>query len=274
MAVQSHLHKWSERGALFQDGMLYLLETYRNDSGWYECHAYTTDKRIETTAYLNVLYGPDIAPFPSPYFVVENSNSILIDCVIKSNPSVIALEWFKDKYLLSNTHKYQILPNNSLMIKNVQKSDMGQYYCTCNNTLRKVVSSVVKLEVVDSKKLDITTIFTSTSQNSTKLACKTLATAGLDERQLRQLDLSAVDFSWFKLNSKLPKNRALIDSEGALTISNLRMGDSGVYFCKLNDDSGKFQLVANDPIRGLISGLTEKMIKLIVVQSKNFLKFN
>jgi hypothetical protein len=55
IAVQSHLFKWSERGALFQDGMLYLLETYRNDSGWYECHAYTANKRIETTAYLNVL---------------------------------------------------------------------------------------------------------------------------------------------------------------------------------------------------------------------------
>jgi hypothetical protein len=55
VAVQSHLHRWAERGALFQDGMLYLLETYRNDSGWYECHAYTANKRIETTAYLNVL---------------------------------------------------------------------------------------------------------------------------------------------------------------------------------------------------------------------------
>lgn len=55
ISVQSHLHKWSDRGALFQDGMLYLLETYRNDSGFYECHAFTANKRIETSAYLNVL---------------------------------------------------------------------------------------------------------------------------------------------------------------------------------------------------------------------------
>jgi hypothetical protein len=54
VSVQS-LHKWSDRGALFQDGTLYLLETYRNDSGTYECHAYTANKRIETKAYLNVL---------------------------------------------------------------------------------------------------------------------------------------------------------------------------------------------------------------------------
>ena len=55
VVVRSTLSRWSDRGALFQDGMLYLLKTYRNDSGLYECHAYTANKRIETSAYLNVL---------------------------------------------------------------------------------------------------------------------------------------------------------------------------------------------------------------------------
>ena len=55
VAVQLNLHKWSDRGALFQDGMLYLLEVFRNDSGLFECHAFTDNKRIETSAYLNVL---------------------------------------------------------------------------------------------------------------------------------------------------------------------------------------------------------------------------
>lgn len=94
---------------------------------------------------------------------MEESKSITIDCVVKSNPSVIALEWFKDKYLLSNTNKYQILPNNSLVIHNVQKADRGQYYCTCNNTIRKAVSSIVKLEIVDSRRVEITTLYSSSS---------------------------------------------------------------------------------------------------------------
>lgn len=55
ISVESHLFKWSDRGALFQDGMLYLLQTYRTDSGFYECHAFTSNKRIITSAFLNVL---------------------------------------------------------------------------------------------------------------------------------------------------------------------------------------------------------------------------
>ena len=55
VSVQLSLNKWADRGALFQDGMLYLLETYRNDSGYYECHAFTDNKRIVTNAYLNIL---------------------------------------------------------------------------------------------------------------------------------------------------------------------------------------------------------------------------
>ena len=64
----------------------------------------------------------------------DGSQSVIIDCIIKSNPQQYALEWFKDKYLLSNTNKYQILANNSLLIRNLQKSDFGNYYCKfCNN---------------------------------------------------------------------------------------------------------------------------------------------
>jgi hypothetical protein len=53
--VENALEKWDERGALFQDGMLYLSETLRSDSGFYECHAYTPTKRIQSSAYLNVI---------------------------------------------------------------------------------------------------------------------------------------------------------------------------------------------------------------------------
>ncbi len=55
VSAQLGLERWNERGALFRDGMLYLLETYRNDSGWFECHAFTDNKRIETKAFLNIL---------------------------------------------------------------------------------------------------------------------------------------------------------------------------------------------------------------------------
>jgi hypothetical protein len=186
--------------------------------------------------------------------VVENSPSIVIDCVIKSNPSILALEWFKDKYLLSNTLKYQILPNNSLLVRNVQRADAGQYYCTCNNTLKKVVSPLVKLEIVDSKSADVVTMFASvTSQNkTTRLPCKSLTTAASQDESSE--DDYEAEVSWFKLNGRLPANRYSTDADGSLSLSNVRTSDSGVYLCKVN---GKRDVAGE-----------EKLIKLIVVQSK------
>ena len=55
IAVQTYLKKWPDRGAVFQDGMLYLSETLRDDTGFYECHAYTQSRRVQTKAYLNVI---------------------------------------------------------------------------------------------------------------------------------------------------------------------------------------------------------------------------
>jgi hypothetical protein len=61
ITVENALNKWDERGALFQDGMLYLSETLRSDSGIYECHAYTASKRIQSNAYLNVICEFDLS---------------------------------------------------------------------------------------------------------------------------------------------------------------------------------------------------------------------
>jgi hypothetical protein len=124
----------------------------------------------------------------------------MLDCVVKSNPNVITLEWFKDKYLLSNNNKFQILPNNSLLIRNVQKTDKGQYYCTCNNTLRKVVSPPIKLEIIDAKKIEITTLYTSNAQSSFTLPCRALM---FGESQSSEITVDQIDdaseIKWFKV---------------------------------------------------------------------------
>jgi hypothetical protein len=199
ISVQSVLHRWTERGALFQDGMLYLLEAYRNDSGLYECHAYTQNKRIEAKAFLNVLYGPEISTFSSlPIYAFENSESVVLDCIVKSNPAINSLEWFKDKYLLSNTNKYQILPNNSLLIRNMQKADRGQYYCSCNNTIKKTVSALIKLEIVDARKVEITTLYTSSSQTSFKIPCMPLM--GIPD--VSSVEIGLEDMKWFKVSER------------------------------------------------------------------------
>ncbi len=198
-----------------------------------------------------------------------------LDCVVKSNPTVITLEWFKDKYLLSNNQKYQILPNNSLLIRNLQKSDKGQYFCTCNNTLKKVVSPLIKLEVIDSKKAEIHTLYTSHAQSSFKLPCRALLLSESQSNEVLDQTQDPNEVKWFKINSKLPSNRYLIDSNGSLIIQNIRLSDSGVYYCKV-DDQVRVTLYQQNKNRTRSSfggsqeiyGQNEKLIRLNVIQSK------
>ena len=199
--------------------------------------------------------GPEIIEFPSPHLAFDNSHSVVLDCVVNSNPSVIAMEWFKDKYLLSNTNKYHILPNNSLLIRNVQKADKGNYYCACNNTIKKAVSSMIKLDIVDSKNVDLTYTHANSGQLF-KIPCLSLV------NQVTKFDSNEV--KWFKINSRMPNDRFSVDLNGSLVIQGLRSFDAGVYLCRASE-----QLQAKlAKINAGENTYEEKAIKLSVVSSK------
>ncbi len=167
-----------------------------------------------------IIDGPEIKTFQSPYYVLESSETVAIDCVVDSNPSIIALEWYKDKYLLGNTNKYQILPNNSLLIRNLQRADRGNYYCSCNNSLKTAVSSVINLEIISDNAVQTNDLFAN-DYSQFKLPC-------------HKRKRSSNEIEWFKLNGQIPRSRSTISSmDGSLTLSNLELSDIGVYFCKL-----------------------------------------
>lgn len=287
ISVQSTLYKWTNRGALFQDGMLYLLEAYRNDTGLYECHAFTpnSNKRIEAKAYLNVLYGPEITSFSrEPVYALESTATLVLDCVAQSNPRVQILEWFKDTNLLSNTKKYQILANNSLVIRDVEMTDRGQYYCSCNNTIKRVVSDLIRLEVIQKSEIEISTLYTSSKQSTFSLPCKSLPYINkiVADAHAQGLRPGHEDIKWFKLNAKYQDYN--LGPDGSLHLQNVHSSDSGLYFCKVQDEFIKsLNLILNSKTKNKNSTKTLiqysleqpftnnklKLVKLNVIQSKS-----
>lgn len=147
---------------------------------------------------------------------------------------MIALEWFKDKYLLSNTNKYQILANNSLLIRNVQMADRGHYYCVCNNTIKKTASSVINVEILESSSLGEQNAHSTQVHTSVyKLPCNLGSGGAGDESK------SSVNVKWFKINSKLSRSRFEIGVNGSLLIRNVRPKDAGYYLCIVDEEDFK-----------------------------------
>lgn len=195
--------------------------------------------------------GPEIVPFQSPYYAFESTTqSVVLDCVVKSNPSVLALEWFKDKYLLSNTNKYQILANNSLLIRHVRKSDRGNYYCVCNNTHKKSVSPLIKLEILDAKTTEMAAVYNALAHESIRLPCAAAAD-----------DSTIADLKWFKINSALARARYDIDSNGSLVMNNLKPRDAGYFMCMSSSNN------QDEDVRRPLFG--ERLIKLNVIVQHN-----
>jgi hypothetical protein len=204
---------------------------------------------------------PEIIDFETSFYALEGSQTVNIECNTKSNPIVHTYEWFRDDQILSNNNKYFINSNGSLSIRHLKKSDNGNYFCTAQNTLKKVASSKLKLNVIPNKKTDAI-LYASSSQNIYKIPCRYSYTAKWFKVSLVCCKYSVINklLFYLKVGSKLPKNRYSIDESGQLNVLNLNKLDTGLYLCvhDENKDSHDEQFVNYDQ---------EKLVRLIVVES-------
>lgn len=196
---------------------------------------------------------------------MEGSQMVVLECNTRANPAVHTFEWFKDDQLLSNNNKYFIdSGNGSLIIKHVKKSDHGVYYCTAENTLKKVNSTKLQLQILSNRKAD-SILYASLGQKMQKLPCKyTHLTTKWFKVELNliifYLKALFIVFDFIKLGSKLPDNRHSIDKNGVLTLTNLNKQDSGIYLCIHEEPKENYG-------EKLIGFTQQKLIRLVIVES-------
>uniref|UniRef100_A0A803K8E4 non-specific serine/threonine protein kinase n=1 Tax=Xenopus tropicalis TaxID=8364 RepID=A0A803K8E4_XENTR len=208
----------SDKYHMNQDGCaieLLICDTDLDDSGQYTCIC--GDQKTSATLTVNAL--PVVFKEELKNVEVTECDTATLHCEL-SKPNV-CVEWKKGTHVLSQSQKYSFRQEGlsaDLVIHNVEPKDAGEYTCTCGD---KKTSAVVAVNVLP-------VIFTE------ELKC---AEATEGETAILHCELSKpnVPVEWLKGGQVLKSgDRYQMQQSGGkveLLISNLELGDAGVYSC-------------------------------------------
>ena len=82
---------------------------------------------------------------PSPVTVSRLSTARL-DCVILGDPQP-TVQWLRNDILLTNSVKFKILTNGSLLVLNTGLADEGDFKCRGSNIIASIQSNDVRLTI-------------------------------------------------------------------------------------------------------------------------------
>ena len=89
----------------------------------------------------------------APYFYIAPSPVTVsrlltarLDCVVLGDP-IPTVQWLRNDNLLTNSMKYKILTNGSLLVLNTELSDEGEFKCVGSNLIASIQSNSVRLTV-------------------------------------------------------------------------------------------------------------------------------
>uniref|UniRef100_A0A0K2SVD6 Ig-like domain-containing protein n=1 Tax=Lepeophtheirus salmonis TaxID=72036 RepID=A0A0K2SVD6_LEPSM len=175
---------------------LTLSDVTRHHAGVYKCIADNGvgDSPVEQEIHLQVLYEPEAKP---EQLQIHGGIGYQVElvCVVYAEPQADVL-WYKDTMLLdSNGKRYMQQKGNrfTLLIKDVEKSDFGNYSCSASNMLGK---SRTYLRVVGNPNTPVfNSHVTSKSPTSYKLSWITESYSRIEEYRLlyRRLPVSYFD---------------------------------------------------------------------------------
>ncbi|KAG8545840.1 hypothetical protein GDO81_020234, partial [Engystomops pustulosus] len=122
---------------------LYFSKLSWTDAGYYSCKARNTIGSSEESLrqYLVVQYAPknvtvQVSPGPS---VTQNTN-VQLNCTAKGNAGYLHYTWYYKDEPLQNSNKDHV-------IRNIQVSQAGEYYCYVRNDIGSNTSPVLHLHV-------------------------------------------------------------------------------------------------------------------------------
>ncbi|XP_053356547.1 cell adhesion molecule-related/down-regulated by oncogenes isoform X1 [Clarias gariepinus] len=236
--------KWLEESTdeylILPSGNLHIVSVSPEHQGMYKCGAYnpvTREVKVEpygTKLLVKNADGPSpvgiVYPVNSVNLTVEQSMSLVLECVVSGNPSPV-VKWLKDGQELPLAPRLRLLHSN-LVLSDVQISDGGNYTCFVQGEDGAMASANYTVDV-----LGPPVIVKGLSDqlvkpgSSVQFSCLTSGNP-------------APNITWLFNSSPVFSSPRLQISNSILHIFSVTAQDQGMYQCVLDNRIGSAQSAA------------------------------
>ncbi|KAM4722858.1 hemicentin-1 [Rhinophrynus dorsalis] len=208
-----------------QQSELVIESVSKEDSGSYMCIAENLVSSINTTVHVFVKEPPVLIGFHATNQTVSLGGNVILNCIVKGNPSP-RLQWSKKGKGVLLSRSIKQLSNGSLAISNAANEDVGDYTCIATNEAG-VMEHTVRLTLHKPPIIKVNPI-------------DTIVDAGITAILHCQAEGEPVPtISWSRHNQPIGRdNRLTVLSNNSLQIVAAQKEDTSVYECQATNIMG------------------------------------
>ncbi|XP_058426740.1 contactin-5 [Marmota monax] len=230
------------------NGVLMIRNVNQSDAGMYQCLAENKYGAIYASAELKILASAPTFALNQvkKTIIVTKDREVIIECKPEGSPKP-TISWKKGDKAVRENKRIAILPDGSLRILNVSKSDEGKYVCRGENIFgsAEIIASV---SVKEPTRIELTPKRTElTVGESIVLNCKAIHDASLDVTFYWMLKGQPIDFE--KEGGHFESIRAQASSAD-LMIRNILLMHAGRYGCRVQTTADSVSDEAELLVRG------------------------
>ncbi|XP_023158729.1 protein turtle isoform X1 [Ceratitis capitata] len=236
------------RVTIRKDGSLIINPVSADDSGQYLCEVTNgIGDPQSASAYLNVEYPAKVTFTPTVQYLPFRLAGV-VQCYIKSNPTLQYVTWTKDKRLLEPYQMKDIvvMANGSLLFTRVNEDHQGRYTCTPYNA-QGTQGSSGPMEVLVRKPPTFTvepeSLYQRKVGDSVEMHCDAIEAEGTQRPTIKWQRQDGGELT------ETQKVRVKV-SGGNITIENLRGEDFGYYQCVVSNEVATLMSVTQLVIEG------------------------
>ncbi|KYQ58913.1 Hemicentin-1 [Trachymyrmex zeteki] len=146
--------------------ILSFMPTIEDDGKYLTCRAENPaipDSALEDKWRLDVQYQPVVSLRMGETLNpddIKEGDDVYFECIVRANPKVYKLAWFKDgKELKNNSTAGVVLSDHSLVLQGLTRYSAGAYTCLAANSEGKTASNPVSLQIMCHRWQSTTTLF-------------------------------------------------------------------------------------------------------------------